>query len=65
MNTIDQNTINAVKAQVAAGKKSLKAIAKECGFYERQADNDAAQAIYARLADCKTRAQFNAVFASI
>lgn len=62
---IDINTINGVKREVEAGKKSLKAIAEECRIYEYQSDNEKAQAIYARLSDCATRKEFAAVFATI
>lgn len=65
MNIIDTNTIKGIKEDVAAGKRTLKAIAAECQMFEAQADNDEAKAIYARLADCSSRKEFNAVFASL
>lgn len=65
LHIIDINTINDVKKQVEAGKKSIKAIAEECRIYEHQADCEKAQAIYARLSDCKNRKEFAAVFATI
>ncbi len=65
MNTIDTNTINGIKTDLAKGKRTVKAIAAECRIFEEQADNDEAKAAYARLSDCKTRAEFAAVFASL
>ncbi len=64
LNIIDRNTVNGIIADVEAGKRTLKAIAKECLIIETQADNDYAKACYARLADCKTRAQFREVAAT-
>ncbi|MDI5767639.1 hypothetical protein MJN71_20815 [Salmonella enterica subsp. enterica serovar Cerro] len=65
MNIIDKNTIESIKAELATGKRTIKAIAAECGIFENQADNDEAKAAYARLADCKSRKEFAAVFATI
>lgn len=65
LNIIDINTINGIKADIESGKRTLKAIAKECGIFETQADTDYAKACYARLADCKTRKDFHAVIESI
>lgn len=64
LNIIDRNTVNSIIADVEAGKRTIKAIAKECNIFETQADTDYAKACYARLADCKTRAQFKAVAAT-
>lgn len=65
MNTIDINTINGIKADLANGKRTVKSIAAECRIFENQAGNDEAKAVYARLSDCKNRKEFAAVFASI
>lgn len=65
MKQVDLNTINCVKKQVAEGKRTLKKIAYDCSYFEKHADCDEAKAAYARLADCKTRAQFNAVIKSL
>ncbi|EEO3278660.1 hypothetical protein G6K69_003737 [Salmonella enterica subsp. enterica serovar Rubislaw] len=65
MNTIDKNTIEGIKAELANGKRTVKAIAAECSIFENQEDNDEAKAVYARLADCKSRKEFAAVFATI
>lgn len=65
MNRIDLNTIEGIKKDLAEGKRTIKKIRAECSFFENQADNDEAKAIYARLSDCKNRKEFSAVFASI
>lgn len=65
MNIIDLNTINGIKADLAAGKRTIKSIAAECRIFEDQASDDEAKAAYARLSDCKTRKEFAAVFATI
>lgn len=65
MNIIDTNTINGIKADLAAGKRTIKAIAAECRIFESQASDDEAKAVYARLSDCKNRKEFAAVFATI
>lgn len=65
MNNIDRNTIKGIEADLAAGKRTIKAIAAECRTFEQQADNDEAKAAYARLSDCKNRKEFAAVFASL
>ena len=65
MNIIDTNTIKGIAADLAAGKRTIKAIAAECRIFEVQADSDEAKAAYARLSDCRTRKEFAAVFATI
>lgn len=59
------NTIESIKADLAAGKRTIKKIAAECRVYEEQATCDEAKAAFARLSDCATRKEFAAVFATI
>ncbi len=59
------NTLELLKGDVANGKRTLKNLAAECRYYELQATDDYSKAIFARLSDCTTRKEFNAVFASI
>lgn len=65
MNIIDTRTIMGIAAEVAEGKRTLKSIADECRHFEKQTGCDEAKAAYARLSDCKNRAQFNAVIKSL
>lgn len=65
MNTVTANTVKGIQQDLAAGKRTLKAIAAECRMFEQQVSDDESKAIFARLSDCTTRAQFAAVIASL
>jgi hypothetical protein len=59
------NTINGIKEDLAKGKRTVKSIAAECGIFESQASGDLSKSIFARLADCTSRKEFQTVFASL
>lgn len=65
MDTVTRNTVYDIKAALQIGKRTLKAIAAECALFEAQVQDDASKAVFARLADCKTRKQFNEVIKSL
>lgn len=71
MNTINhekiafENTLLGIIESLSQGKRTIKSIAAECGILENQVGEDCHKAVFARLSDCKTRAEFAAVFASL
>lgn len=65
MKTEILNTLNGIKADLANGKRLVKNIAAECAFFEAQVSDDLSKSIFARLADCTSRKQFNAVLNSL
>jgi len=65
MDTVTRNTVYDIKAALQIGKRTLKSIAAECAVYEVQSNTDEAKAVFARLADCKTRKDFNMVINSL
>lgn len=65
METVFANTIKSISDDLAAGKRTVKAIAAECAMFETQIEGDYMKACFARLADCRTRKDFAAVIASI
>ena len=61
----DAFTIQGIMGEVEAGTRKLKDIAADCRWYVMQTNSEYAASIYARFGDCKTRAQFKAVFESV
>lgn len=65
MNIETKNTVDGIKEDIKAGKRTLKSIAQECRIFENQVSDDENKAIFARLSDCTTRAQFKSVIDSL
>jgi hypothetical protein len=61
----DAFTIQGIMDEVDFGKRNLKDIAADCRYYIFQAATQYAATIFERLGECKTRAQFKAVFDAI
>lgn len=61
----DAFTIQGIIDEVEAGSRPLKDIAADCRYYIFQAATQYAATIFERLGECKTRAQFKAVFDAI
>lgn len=61
----DAFTIQGIMDEVENGNRNLKDIAADCRYYIFQAATQYAATIFERLGECKTRAQFSAVFNAI
>lgn len=59
------NTLKGIKDDLAHGKRTVKKIAEECKHFEKQIKDEYAQSVFARLADCKNRKEFETVLNSL
>lgn len=59
------NTLKGIEADLTKGKRTVKAIAKECALFESQSNDDRSKSIFASLANCKTRKEFSNVMNSL
>lgn len=62
--TVYTDLINAVVSKLKYGA-TLKAVKEECARHEVKVECEYAQSVFARLADCKTRKQVNAVMMTL
>ena len=60
-----ENTILGIIEVLGEGKRTLKSIAAECRIFEEQSNDDYSKAAFARLSDCKTRADFWSVLKTL
>lgn len=65
MNQITRTTLETVLAAISNPKTSLKVVATDCRYYEKQVSDDWSKAAFARLSDCTTRKQFISVLNSL
>lgn len=59
------NTLKGIKNDLVSGKRTVKKIADECKHFEKQVTDEYAQSVFARLADCKNRKDFETVLNSL
>lgn len=59
------NTLKGIRDDLAKGKRTVKKIAAECSTFEQQIKDDYAKSIFARLADCKSRKDFESVLSTL